>query len=381
MTVGSLEWYAMVAATIDALYVEELGRHSEIVGAATWLYHAREEGKDVEWMRAQIRQSSEWHARHDAPPVPVRPAPITRAPLVFPVCGSCPEPDSYDQMLPWTPPQARDYLRANSWGIPIPGLPFLPGIGSREHPERFLSYLFPLYPTPCQEQWFVENHRRGYTHVVFSWPNARVQAGQNIAQFKADCQRAKAAGFSVHAKVGSKDMDPRDQTLEQWQLALEPLMDLCAGTVDEYSFWEYDAFNVDGQTAIDIHKYFGAKAHAQGASFWCHFLPEHAFWCPQGDEFWWRALGADVDGLDYQAKSEWDIGELQARSVDILNLFARTGHKLRQFEPGTPSLMFAGDHPTEDEADAIGYLACCTKANSQVWGYGNGARKPDGQPL
>ena len=315
------------------------------------------------------------------PIVPPKPVPVPRAPLVFPKCGSCPSPDSFDKMLPWTPPQSRDYLRGNFWGIPIAGLPWVPGITSSKHPERFLSYLFPLYPEQARGQWLDEVLVRGYTHVCFSWPNARAQAGQSIAQFVNDCAWANDRKLYVHVKLGAKGLDPQDQTLAQWRANLDPLMDALNGIAGEYSFWEYDAFNVDGQQALDIHTYFGQRAHAQGASFWCHFYPEHPHFDPLGDEHWWTTLGRDVDGLDYQGDPAWDIGQLQSRMVDILRLFAQTGHKLRAFEPGTPTLMFDGDHPNEDEADAIGYLACCTKGASYVWGAGAGLRLPDGNPV
>lgn len=307
------------------------------------------------------------------------PTPVPRSPLVLPTCGSCPTPTSYDQVLPWTPPQTRDYLRGNFWGIPIAGLPWVPGITSSKHPERFLSYLWGLYPDALQEQWIDEVLTRAYTHALMSWPNWRTQVQRPLAAFVAEIVRMKAAGIPyVKVMLGAKGMDPQDQTLAQWQASLDPVMDACAGVADEYGFWEFDSFNVDGQSAIDIHCYFGQRAHAQGASFWAHFYPAHADWDPLGRFHFWQALGTDVDGLDYQGDPSWDIGELQARSVDILNQFAADGHKLRQFEPGTPTLMFDGDHPTEDEADAFGFLSVCTKAAAFPWGFGAGGRQRNG---
>ena len=71
MQFGSIEWYASVAGTIDVLYREELHRPSEIVGAATWLYHARENGRDGTWLREQLHNSAEGvEARKPHPPKP-----------------------------------------------------------------------------------------------------------------------------------------------------------------------------------------------------------------------------------------------------------------------------------------------------------------------
>jgi hypothetical protein len=61
------------------------------------------------------------------------PFPVPRNLLIFPACGSCPTPTSYDKVLPMPPQASRDYLRADCWGVTLPGLPFVP-MGSSEHP-------------------------------------------------------------------------------------------------------------------------------------------------------------------------------------------------------------------------------------------------------
>lgn len=338
--------------------------------------------------RASIARVNVGHTPRQLDPVTLakaRPDPQPRSPLVLPPCASCPTPTSYDKDLGliWTnarPPRERDFLRADAWGVEVAGLPFVPG-GSSEHPERVLTYFFDLYPAAWQQSILDAHWVRGYTHFVLSWPDSRERAGRSLSQFVATCQRVKAYGFYVHVKLGSKDFDPRDQTLAQWQAALDPVLDalFAAQAIDEASFWEYDSFNTDGQPAIDVHKYFGRRCHEHGVSFWCHFLPEHGFWCPEGYAFWWNALGADVDGLDYQADSGWDVGELQSRLVDNLKRLG-TAHKLRAFEL-TASRQFSGDHPTEDEANAIGFCALCTRGPQPVYGFNNGARARDGSVL
>ena len=126
-----LDWYQMVGRTIWTLYREELDRDPDPQGFANFLYQARENGWTVVEMRADMRASPEWHALHD------RPRPVTQAPL-RPM-----PPGSYDRVLPWDPPKTRDFLRADAWGVTIPGLPFVAGVpgsgGSSEHPERLLT--------------------------------------------------------------------------------------------------------------------------------------------------------------------------------------------------------------------------------------------------
>lgn len=74
MDFASLPWYQDTVLTIDTIYKEELLRPSDVLGNANWLYHARENGVDADWIRAQVQASPEWHALHDPKPVPTRDA-------------------------------------------------------------------------------------------------------------------------------------------------------------------------------------------------------------------------------------------------------------------------------------------------------------------
>jgi hypothetical protein len=309
----------------------------------------------------------------------VPPFPVPRNPLIFPACRSCPTPTSYDKVLPMPPQASRDYLRADCWGVTLPGLPFVP-MGSSEHPERVLSWFFPFYPAVWQNTILAAHRMRGYTHYYLSWSDARTRAGMTFDSFTQMCLRVKASGFFVHVKLWSKDFDPGGQTLAQFRASLDPLLDalFAAQAVDEGSFWEYDANNTT-QDAVAIHRYFGQRFHAAGASFWCHFLPQHGFWGTGTYADWWTALGDSVDGLDYQGNSSFDIGQQQARLVDHLNRLSPP-HKLRVFEL-YGAAMFSGDHPDEDEANALGYLTLCTRAKTAAWGFGCGARMPDGTAI
>lgn len=319
-----------------------------------------------------------------------RPTPVRRSPLVLPSCGSCPNPTSYDKDLSaiWPggkPPAVRDYLRANCWGIPIPGLPWIPGVTSNKTPitqSRFLSYVFDCYPTWAQDQWINENLLRGYTHAVMSWPDSRASAGKSLAQFAASCARIKESGLYVHVKLWSKDFDPRDMDFATWKVYADPIFAGLNGIADEFSCWEYDSGNRSDQTAIDVHQYLGEMAHSQAASFWCHFFSNRGYWWEGHEEAeWYEVLKGHVDGLDLQIDPAYDIGENQARTVDHLRDVAPSGCKVRAFEPGTPTLMFDNDHPDEGEADAFGLLTLCTKGAAPVWGGGAGHRQITGWPV
>src|SRR5258708_4497733 len=110
---ASLAWYQSVAGTIINIYQTELFRDPEPAGLFNWIFHAREEGKDAAWILAEVQASPEWHALHD------HPQPQPRPPLPpFPA-------GSYDKELSWQPPDSRDFLRADAWGVVVPGLPFV----------------------------------------------------------------------------------------------------------------------------------------------------------------------------------------------------------------------------------------------------------------
>lgn len=298
-------------------------------------------------------------------------------------------PGSYDHTLPWTPPEDRDYSRGNAFAVTINNLPFVLG-GSSLHPERLITWFFDRFPPEWQVE-IIRQYRdiRKYRHFVLSWPDSRAY-GCTLQQFRTTCETIKAAGLYPHVKLASKDFDPRDQSFEQWRAALSPVLEALAGVAEEYGVWEWNLFNVPGRPTVDTFKWIGNLAHQQGASFWLHFSPHVTSWFADGDPRgrygFYTDLGTDVNGLDYQTDPAWDVPMMQARIVDTLVQFGRQGnvHKIRLFEDQA-SYQFDGP-VTEDDGDLRGYLGCCTvdsvaHTSALVWGYGNGARMPDGSPL
>lgn len=69
-----LAWYLETGRTIALLYREELGRSpaaGDEEGIVNWLYHAREHGRDAEWIREQLRESQEYKDNQNNPiPIP-----------------------------------------------------------------------------------------------------------------------------------------------------------------------------------------------------------------------------------------------------------------------------------------------------------------------
>lgn len=315
-------------------------------------------------------------------------------------------PGNYDRILPWTPPYpSRDFLRADAWGVPIPGLPFVSGVpgsgGSSEHPERLITGLDYKYDRALWPRMVGAHLDRGYTHWLRWWPNARDDGGNSISQFVDDCLYLKSLGMPyIIVNLGSKVFDPRDQSLREWQARVDLVIDQLTmhRAVDELiPAFEMDSFNIPGGPTIQYSKWVGQKAHAAGVSCWLHFFPEHTSWFADGDSRgrfgFWDDLGADVDGLCYQSMGlAWDVPFLQAKIVDTLSQFGRQGniHKFRLMED-LASAQFSGvptgsDFPNEDHAALRAFLACCTVDNvshtdAKVWGYGGGGAKLDGTRL
>lgn len=327
-----------------------------------------------------------------------RPALVARAPL-----GPFPDSGSFVRTLPWDPPQTRDYLRANAWGITLPGIPWVGGASDR-HPERLLSWFLDRYDRGVQQRWLDQNAMNGYTHVILSaadsmapidsGPNAPPGAAQSINQLIDTCGFIKQTVPYVTMFLGSKYFQPAHMNVQQWLDFAFPIMEplIRAKVVDEFiPGWEWNLWNTPGPITIEVFKSIGQFAHDSGCSCWMHFSSEYTSWYADGEPRqrfgFYDDIYPDIDGIMYQGVSNWDVEMVQARIVDTLWQFGTGGNRFKfRFFEDVASLMFDHDRPNEDDADLRGYLACCTIDNvrhsdAKVWGYGNGGRLPDGNAL
>jgi len=297
----------------------------------------------------------------------------------------------------------RDYLRANAWGITLPGIPWVGG-ASDKHPERLLSWFLDRYTLDVQHRWLDQNLANGYTHVILSAADSMGPvdngwwsppgAAQSLDQFVDTCGRVKLAGLYTTVFLGSKYFQPANMSGQQWLDFAFPIMDALtkARVVDEFiPGWEWNLWNVPGDLTIQVFRAIGQRAHAAGCSCWMHFSAEYTSWFadkePRGRFGFYDDLQQDVDGLMYQGKSDWDITEMQDRIVDSLWQFGVAGNRYKfRFYEDVASLQFDNDRPNEEDGDIRGYIACCTTddvrhTDAKVWGYGNGARRPDGRAV
>jgi hypothetical protein len=301
-------------------------------------------------------------------------------------------------------PRTRDYLRADSWGVEMPGAPVIDrGVSSR-HPERILSWFIDRYPLDFQQQYLEKVVGYGYTHLRLSYGDSTAAkdqpsnkppgAGQTLDQLIETCLRVKKYGLYVRMMLGSKYFQPNFMDTQQWAAFADPIMDamIAAKCVDEFTLgWEWNLWNHPGPVTIDSFRHMGQKAHAAGCSAWMHFSAHVTSWFADGDPRgrfgFYDDLHNDVDGIDYQTDPSWSMEETQARLVDTLWQFGQRGNDYKmRFDEDMATLMWDNDRPNPEDANARGYLACCTIdnvkwTNARIWGFGNGARMPDGSPL
>lgn len=311
---------------------------------------------------------------------------------------------------------SRDYLRADSWGVTIPGMPWVPGASSR-HPERVLSWFVDRYTSEWRKRYLETYAGYGYTHLKLSYadstgpldngPNSPPGAGRSLAQFIETALEVKRYVPYVQVVIGSKYFQPGYMNAQQWADFADPIMLalIQANAVDEFILgWEWDLWNTPGRTTIDAFTHAGQLAHAHGRSFWMHFSQHTTSWFADGDPRgrfgFYDDIGTAVDGINYQTGAypaddpdpsrrgqPWSPRDLQDRIVDTLWQFGTQGnrHKFRCDE-SLAWRMWDNDQPTEDDANLYDFLACCTvddvrHTDARVWGYGNGGRRPDGTRL
>src|SRR5262245_6271229 len=328
--------------------------------------------------------------------------PIARSPLVaWPECPSCPSKYAYYNALPWPdgkPPQTRDYLRMDAWGVEIAGLPWVPGASSEPNRsrDRVLTYFIDRWDRDWQRRICETHAGYGYTHFLVSAADSMGPdpcpyprpgegppgAGHSLQQFVDTCGFVKQYMRYVTCAIGSKNFQPKDMTPQQWADYAGPIMEalIRARVVDEFmSPWEWSLWNVPGESTIEAFRFFGETAHAAGCSFWTHYACHYTSWQDDSsDRFqFYEQTNGFVDGCMFQAYpvtlgwpwkppphepgQRWDVGEMQARMVDTLYAFGHQGNqqKLRAFEL-TAIDQYTNEHPNEDEAAAVAYLACCT---------------------
>lgn len=285
----------------------------------------------------------------------------------------------------------------NAWGMVIPGLPLLPRLTAKEHPERCLTWFLghPLWKAYV-DRIITAACVRGFTHMTLSWPDARSGWGMSMQDFVGLCAYVKSWGLKVHVKWWSKDWDPGNQTWATWgNNGVRPILNalISAHAVDAVSPWEFDSNNIagaGGQTLVDGVLSICVPA---GVECYMHFSPHVTWWgatdfLPNRDQYWFYQASKGMKGIHYQSMpvppfpGGWDAGMKQARYQDTTNrpAFAQTGCTFIAWESDA-SLFFTADDPIESVAAGHAYVDLCTPGLVPVSGSGQGPRNPDGSAL
>lgn len=350
--------------------------------------------------------------------------PLARSPL--PPFG---EPINYRTVLPWEPPvNTRDFMRGDAWGVEMPGAPQIPGTGSRY--ERIFSWFIDRYPLDFQKQYLEKYAGYQYTHFKLSLADScgKVDngsasppgAGRTLDQFIETCRLVKQYVPWCQIMLGSKyfqDFEgrlapcPNYMSGQQWADWSGPILEtlIAAKVIDEViPGWEWNLWNNPGKDSIDAYKFIGTVAHQAGLSCWQHFAPHYTSWQANDDDRgrfgWYDDLAGYVDGLNYQTQGPvWSHKDLQDRMVDTLWLFGDRGNDFKmRMDEDYAFFMWDGDtwtgvqddnpghivtvSTTPDDANQRCFIGCCTiddvkHTDAKIWGYMNGARRPDGARL
>ncbi len=315
--------------------------------------------------------------------------PIVRGPLSFPDPNRDGSP--FVTTLPWTVPPIPDirYSRGDAWGVEMPDAPLVLGMYPPTK-DRILSYFIDRYPIAFQRAYLKTYAGYGYTHLTLSPPDSLGDGGQSIGQIKETIARVKTYVPYVALNMTSKDYPPFgvgqfQLTVAQFKAYIDPLLDAFLPLADEFiPFWETDLYFPAGAPLLEMLHYFGQRVHAAGKHVYHHYSSGVTAWQENGkDRFsFWNDLDIDVDGLNYQTNPNWQSREVQDRLVDTLKFFGQTNRwRMRCWEDAATNLFWGTTTP--DDANARQWLACCTYDNvggtdAKVWGFGNGARRPDG---
>lgn len=329
-----------------------------------------------------------------------RPALVKRAPLPpFPA-------GAYDRDPPVVPAGPdRLFYRGNFCGIRVPGAPGVVGGPNFTVPggdtSLVMACLLDRYPLEWQGAFLERYASYGYTHLQMSVGHSAAR-GQSIDQYVATAKRAQAMGLWVdHWFLGGGRDDgmdtyaKRDQDVRYWKPLLDPWIDaLLANEAMDCACvgWQLDQYNVPGAPMQSIIDYLADRLGPHHLPIGTHWVNEAGgWWADGGNRFdWWKAQRNKLSWFHHQGDVNLSIPDYQAKLVDTLNPFG-------DGRMGTSGLF--GDRPfglvvyecsaqnqfdeqcSEDEGDARGFLLCCTKARTQVSGYGNGARRQDGSWL
>jgi hypothetical protein len=336
-----------------------------------------------------------------------RPVPIPRAPLP-PFDRDTRDPDTGAPLPvrttlngtippPWTP----GYMRADLWGLTLPGLPPIRGGAGGLAQTRMLTYLADRYPTVWLDRGLQAYGEHGYEQFWLSIPDSR--ASLSLGQYLDLTKRVLDAGLIPAHFLRSKDYDGRNPNPDD----VAPWVDALAaidGIPIAAHAWEASLWN----SPASFREMIDRDARRWPQVQWCVHLQEgYADFGPDGPnharDFWLPNIAVGVKTLLYQYNSStpnkdrtgfgWTAGMMQARGNDVSVRLIKGG--LGSLPETVDWVVFElcgeqlfnngrdgdGRLATEDTANLKTFECLCTPGPLPPTGFGNGARYPDGRVL
>lgn len=341
------------------------------------------------------------------PPKPPRPTPQPRAPLPpFDPATMEGEPPALHPVYTdlWaTPPPAPDvrWWRGDAWSVTVPGLPTIynaQGQPTSSAGERVLTWFIDQYGRDFEDKILDAHLVRGYTHFSICPQESMLGPSQmSLDDYVAMSVRIRKAGFFVHHLLRSKVYEPHGGNPDDMNPIIDAL--LAAGAMQVLTpAWESNYLSPDQVQALIDHD---SARVGMRCSIMLHFYPHYISWPgppPDDSAKWWHRQYGKVDGLLYQADPSWTAGMMAARVNDALARLCPGGmYGLGDSGRGHPIDVVAwelvatkqfygwpdgnGRPGDEDHGNLKGYETLCSPGPMSVYGFGNGARYPDGRVI
>lgn len=285
----------------------------------------------------------------------------------------------------------KDYFISNWWGVEIPGLPFIPGVSSSEHPTMLMSYVLPHYDSSWYEPSIIEHAKQGNSHFCLSWGVAYEDLGWSKEQFRDLCLLVKQYIPYCHVMIAGKsarikDKQWGDKDLMDWLIPVTEEL-LKNNALDTVSMFEMDAWNIPGTGGLDgILKGYKSVIGNQ-IDFWAHFNAYVTAWPEDGATRaqWWNRQVGILKGLLYQGNVNWNIAQRQ----EIMQWTTAKPSAMPQFADGTFKFVACeldGMSIFDTRFSSLisrmhGWEYICTPGDCPIWGTCSGLTYPNGNPI
>jgi hypothetical protein len=285
-----------------------------------------------------------------------------------------------------------DFFRGDLGGVMLKQTPPLVPGGNTTPLEMTMSFLLPWYPRLWQDVILRAHAERGYTHFLLDRWQAD-KAGLNDAQFVSLIAYVQSWGFFTPIWVTSAN----DDRSHGWQSVRARVLSFFSAipraVAERCLFLPGEELNngcppgPDGADSIiaSVCNF----ANVIGAPAWLHLTANYPDYPPNprtdaSAVVWWQQWIGKLRGLCWQGNQNDSAGLQGARMYDARRILHRANpsFKLVAFELLATNQLYG--RATEEQGCLRGLeMVYCPQGETiqMVWGFGNGARYPDGTAI